>query len=86
MKDTRRQTRRPLSAEDKISIALQDLRSEHSIAAFCCKEGIAQSLHYTWSKEIMEAGKRRLAGDTAHAAAPVALHSKRGGMTAAMRP
>jgi len=49
MKDTRRQTRRPLSAEDKISIALQDLRSEHSIAAFCCKEGIAQSLYYTFS-------------------------------------
>ena len=49
MKATRHQTRRPLSAEDKISIALQGLRGEDSIAAFCSKEGIAQSLYYTFS-------------------------------------
>ena len=49
MKDTRHQTRRPLSAEDKISIALKDLCGEDSIAAFCCKEGIAQRLYYTFS-------------------------------------
>jgi transposase len=49
MKDTRHQTRRSLSAEDKISIALQGLRGEDSIAAFYCKEGIAQSLYYTFS-------------------------------------
>ena len=47
---------------------LDDLRGEDSIAELCRKEGIAQSLYYTWSKEFMEAGKRRLAGDTARAA------------------
>lgn len=67
-KDIRRQTRRHFSAEDKIRIVLDGLRGEDSIAALCRKEGIAQSLYYTWSKEFMEAGKRRLAGDTARAA------------------
>ena len=46
---------------------LEDLRGEDSIAELCRKEGIVQSLHYTWSKEFMEAGTRRLAGDTARA-------------------
>ena len=66
--DIRRQTRRHFSAEDKIRIVLDGLRGEDSIAELCRKEGIAQSLYYTWSKEFMEAGKRRLAGDTARAA------------------
>src|SRR3546814_20785661 len=68
VKDIRRQTRRHFSAEDKIRIVLEGLRGEDSIAELCRKEGIAQSLYYTWSKELMEAGKRRLAGDTARAA------------------
>jgi transposase len=68
VKDIRRQTRRHFSAEDKIRIVLDGLRGEDSIAELCRKEGIAQSLYYTWSKEFMEAGKRRLAGDTARAA------------------
>ena len=68
VKDIRRQTRRRFSAEDKIRIVLEGLRGEDSIAELCRKEGIAQSLYYTWSKEFMEAGKRRLAGDTARAA------------------
>jgi transposase len=68
MKDIRRVTRRHFSAEDKIRIVLDGLRGEDSIAELCRKEGIAQSLFYTWSKEFMEAGKRRLAGDTARAA------------------
>ena len=68
VKDIRRATRRHFSAEDKIRIVLDDLRGEDSIAELCRKEGIAQSLYYTWSKEFMEAGKRRLAGDTARAA------------------
>jgi transposase len=65
VKDIRRATRRHFSAEDKIRIGL---RGEDSIAELCRKEGIAQSLYYVWSKEFMEAGKRRLAGDTARAA------------------
>jgi transposase len=68
VKDMRRATRRHFSAEDKIRIVLDGLRGEDSIAELCRKEGIAQSLYYTWSKEFMEAGKRRLAGDTARAA------------------
>ena len=68
VKDIRRATRRHFSAEDKIRIVLDGLRGDDSISELCRREGIAQSLYYTWSKEFMEAGKRRLAGDTARAA------------------
>ena len=68
VKDIRRKTRRHFCAEDKIRIVLDGLRGDDSIAELCRREGIAQSLYYTWSKEFMEAGKRRLAGDTARAA------------------
>jgi transposase len=47
---------------------LDGLRGEDSIAELCRREGIAQSLYYVWSKQFLEAGKRRLAGDTARAA------------------
>ena len=68
VKDIRRATRKQYSAEEKIRIVLEGLRGDDSIAELCRKEGIAQSLYYTWSKEFMEAGKRRLAGDTSRAA------------------
>ena len=68
VKDIRRATRKLHSSEEKIRIVLSGLRGEDSIAELCRKEGIAQSLYYAWSKEFMEAGKRRLAGDTARAA------------------
>ena len=68
MEDIRRAARRHFSAKDKIRMVLEGLRGEDSTAELCRKEGIAQSLYYTWSKEFMEAGKRRLAGDTARAA------------------
>ncbi len=68
VRDIRRATRKHHSAEDKIRIVLEGLRGEESIAALCRREGIAESLYYTWSKEFLEAGKRRLAGDTARAA------------------
>ena len=68
VKDMRRATRRHFSAEDKIGIVLEGLRGEESIAALCRREGIAESLYYNWSKEFLEAGKKRLAGDTARAA------------------
>src|SRR3712207_1535139 len=57
-----------LRGEDKIRIVLEGLRGEEGIAALCRREGIAESLHYSWPKEFLEAGKRRLAGDTARAA------------------
>lgn len=68
VKDIRRATRRHFSAEDKIRIVLDGLRGEDSIAELCREEGIAESLYYIWSKKFMEAGKRRLAGDTSRAA------------------
>ncbi len=68
VKDIRRATRRHHSAEEKIRIVLDGLRGEHSIAEICRRDGIAESLYYSWSKEFLEAGKRRLAGDTARAA------------------
>ncbi len=68
VKDIRRATRKQYSAEGKIRIVLDGLRGEHSIAELCRREGIAESLYYTWSKDFLEAGKRRLAGDTARAA------------------
>ena len=68
IKGIRRATRKRYSAEEKIRIVLDGLRGEHSIAELCRREGIAASQYYGWSKEFMEAGKRRLAGDTARAA------------------
>ncbi len=68
VKDIRRATRRHFSAEDKIRIVLEGLRGDDSIAELCRREGIAQGVYYAWSKEFLEAGKRRLAGDTARAA------------------
>jgi transposase len=68
VKDIRRQTRRQYSAEEKIRIVLEGLRGEENISELCRREGIAASMYYGWSKEFLEAGKRRLAGDTARAA------------------
>ena len=68
VKDIRRKTRKRYSSEDKIRIVLAGLRGEDSIAELCRQEGIAQSQYYSWSKEFMEAGRKRLAGDTAREA------------------
>ena len=64
VKNIRRRTSRKYSAEEKIRIVLAGLRGEESIATLCRREGIAESLYYKWSKEFLEAGKRRLSGDT----------------------
>jgi len=68
VKDIRRATRRKFSAEEKIRVVLEGLRGEDSIAELCRREGIVQNLYYRWSKDFLEAGKKRLAGDTARAA------------------
>ena len=68
VRDVRRATRKHHAAEEKIRIVLDGLRGETSIAELCRREGIAESMYYSWSKEFLEAGKRRLAGDTARAA------------------
>ena len=68
VKDIRRATRKRHSAEEKIRIVMDGLRGEDSIAELCRREGIAQSLYYSWSKEFLGAGKKRLAGGTAREA------------------
>jgi transposase len=68
VKDIRRRTRRKFSSEEKIRIVLVGLRGEASIAELCRREGIAEGLYYSWSKEFLEAGKKRLSGDTARQA------------------
>lgn len=64
IKDIKRQTRRKFSAEEKITIVLEGLKGEESIATICRREGIAPALYYRWSKDFLEAGKKRLMGDT----------------------
>jgi len=64
IKEIRRNTRRKFSAEEKIRIVLDGLKGEYSIAELCRREGINQNLYYRWSKQFLEAGKKRLAGDT----------------------
>src|SRR5262250_1986818 len=68
VKQIRRAPRRQFSAEEKIRLVLSGLRGEDSIAELCRREGIVQNLYYRWSKDFLEAGKKRLAGDTARAA------------------
>ena len=74
VRDIRRATRKQYSAEEKIRIVLDGLRGEVTIAELCRREGIAESLYYSWSKEFLEAGKRRLAGDTARDVMTSGIH------------
>ena len=64
VREIRRKTRRRFSAEEKIRIVIEGLRGEESIASLCRREGIVSNLYYRWSKEFLEAGKKRLSGDT----------------------
>ena len=64
VREIKRKTRRKFNAEERIRIILEGLKGEDSIAAICRREGIAPSLYYKWSKSFLEAGKRRLTGDT----------------------
>lgn len=68
VRDIRRKTRRKFNAEEKIRIVLEGLRGEDSIAELCRKEGIHQNLYYRWSRDFLEACKKRLTGDTAREA------------------
>ena len=68
VRDIRRATRRHYSTEEKIRIVLEGLRGEDSIAELCRREGINSNVYYRWSKEFLEAGKKRLSGDTAREA------------------
>lgn len=77
IKDIKRQTRRKFSSEEKIRIVLEGLRGEESIAALCRREGINPNLYYRWSKDFLEAGKKRLQGDTKREANSVEVDALR---------
>ena len=64
VREIRRRTRRKFSPEEKVRIVLEGLRGEQSVSELCRREGIASNLYYRWSKDFLEAGKRRLSGDT----------------------
>ena len=64
VREIRRKTRKKYSAEEKVRVVLEGLRGEESIAELCRKEGISSNLYYRWSKECLETGMKRLAGDT----------------------
>jgi transposase len=64
LKDIKRKSYRIYSAEEKIRIVLEGLRGEESVANLCRKYGINDSIYYKWSKDFLEAGKKRLSGDT----------------------
>jgi len=64
VKEIRRQTRRKFTAEEKIRIVLEGLKGEASISELCRREGIVSNMYYRWSKDFLEAGKKRLQGDT----------------------
>ena len=68
VKDIRRRTRTKYSSEEKIRIVLEGIRGEESIANLCRREGMPNNLYYRWSKDFLEAGKKRLMGDTAREA------------------
>ena len=68
VREIKRRTRKKYSSEEKIRIVLEGLRGEESIAELCRKEGIQANVYYKWSKDFLEAGKKRLQGDTAREA------------------
>lgn len=74
IKEIRRHTRKKYSAEEKIRIVIEGLRGEISIAELCRREGINANLYYNWSKDFMEAGKKRLAGDIKREATSAEVH------------
>ncbi len=77
VRDIRRRTQRRFSAEEKIRIVIEGLRGEESIASLCRREGIVANLYYRWSKEFLEAGKKRLLGDTQREASSTEVNDLR---------
>ena len=74
IKDIKRKTNRTYSSEEKIRIVIEGMRGEESVTALCRKYGINDSLYYKWTKDFMEAGKKRLSGDTERNATTDEVH------------
>lgn len=64
IKTVKRKTRKLYGTEEKIRIVIEGIRGEYTVAKLCRKEGITESTYYKWTKDFMEAGKKRLSGDT----------------------
>lgn len=77
IKEVKRRTRRTFSSEEKIKIVLEGLRGEESIAAICRKYSIYEATYFKWSKDFMEAGKKRLSGDTVREASSTEVQDLR---------
>jgi len=77
IRDIKRKTRRKFNSEEKIRIVLEGLKGEETISSICRREGISPNLYYNWSKDFLEAGKRRLAGDTKREANSIQVNSIR---------
>ena len=77
VREIQRRTRRRFSAEEKVRIVLEGLRGEQSVAELCRREGLAPNLYYRWSKEFLEAGKKRLLCDTTREATAPEVKSLR---------
>jgi transposase-like protein len=74
VREIRRRSRRIFSPEEEIRVVLEGLRGEQSVSDLCRREGIASNLYYRWSKDFLEAGKKRLAGDTVREARRTLRH------------
>ena len=74
VREIKRRTRKKYNSEEKIRIVLEGMRGEESIAAICRREGISPNLYYRWSKDFLEAGKKRLSGDTVREANSNEVH------------
>jgi len=71
VREIKRKTRKKYNSEEKIRIVLEGLRGESAIAEICRREGINANLYYKWSKDFLEAGKKRLQGDTVREASSI---------------
>jgi len=71
VREIKRKTRKKYSSEDKIRVVLEGLKGETGIAELCRREGINPNVYYKWSRDFLEAGKKRLQGDTEREATSV---------------
>ena len=64
IRDIKRRTRKRYTTEEKIRIVLEGIKGESTISELCRREGINENSYYRWSKDFLDAGKKRLQGDT----------------------
>lgn len=62
-RDLRKHVRKTYSVDEKLRIVLLGLKGDVNISELCQKEGISINLYQIWSKEFLEGGRSRLAGE-----------------------